>query len=388
MKKRLILIVFVILLLGVGLLVYLGQRREKTAERYYSGTIESIESNIAFQVSGRVQEVLVDEGQAIRKDQVLARLDASTYEARVQKAAADLEQAVHAASQAEVQLATIEIAAPAAVARAEAAVRSLEANLDEMEAGYRRQEVHRAEQARLAARATLEEARRDKERYEKLFERKVVSAAEMEAYALRHETALREYERAKSASDLSREGFRKESIRAAEARLSEGRAALDEAKGNLKRIDAARAELDVARARVRAAQAALRLAETEGAWTVLAAPFDAIVTSRNVEPGEVVTPTREVLSVADLRSVELKIFVGETEIGTVKPGQNATVRTDTFPEKDYGGTVIYISPEAEFTPKIIQTHKERVKLVYLVKIALPNPDLELKPGMPADAWLQ
>lgn len=388
MKKRLILIVFVILLLGVGLLVYLGQRREKTAERYYSGTIESIESNIAFQVSGRVQEVLVDEGQAIRKDQVLARLDASTYEARVQKAAADLEQAVHAASQAEIQLATIEIAAPAAVARAEAAVRSLEANLDEMEAGYRRQEVHRAEQARLAARATLEEARRDKERYEKLFERKVVSAAEMEAYALRHETALREYERAKSASDLSREGFRKESIRAAAARLSEGRAALDEAKGNLKRIDAARAALDVARARVHAAQAALRLAETEGAWTVLAAPFDAIVTSRNVEPGEVVTPTREVLSVADLRSVELKIFVGETELGTVKPGQNATVRTDTFPEKDYGGTVIYISPEAEFTPKIIQTHKERVKLVYLVKIALSNPDLELKPGMPADAWLQ
>jgi len=388
LKKRLILMVFVILLLGVGVLVYVGQRREKTAERYYSGTIESIESNIAFQVSGRVQEVLVDEGQAVRKDQVLARLDPTTYEARVQKAAADLEQTVHAAAEAEVQLAAVEIAAPAAVARAEAAVRSLEANLEELTAGYRKQEVHRAEQARLAALATLEEARRDKERYEKLFERKVVSAAEMEAYALRHETALREYERAKAAFDLSREGFRKESIEAAEARLSEGLAVLEEARGNLKKVDAARAALDVARARVQAAEAALRLARTESGYTVLEAPFDAIVTSRNVEPGEVITPTREVLSIADLHLVKLKIFVGETEIGRVKPGQNAVVKTDTFPAKEYRGTVSYISPEAEFTPKIIQTHKERVKLVYLVKISLPNPDLELKPGMPADAWLE
>jgi len=379
---------FVILLLGVGVLVYLGQRREKTAEHYYSGTIESIESNIAFQVSGRVQEVLVDEGQAVRKDQVLARLDPTTYEARVQKAAADLEQAVHAAAEAEVQLAAVEIAAPAAVARAEAAVRSLEANLEELTAGYRKQEVHRSEQALLAAQATLEEARRDKDRYEKLFERKVVSAAEMEAYALRHETALREYERARAAFDLSREGFRKESIKAAEARLSEGRAALEEARGNLKKVDAARAALDVAQARVQAAEAALRLARTESGYTVLEAPFDAILTSRNVEPGEVITPTREVLSIADLHLVRLKIFVGETEIGRVKPGQNAIVKTDTFPEKEYRGTVSYISPEAEFTPKIIQTHKERVKLVYLVKISLPNPDLELKPGMPADAWLE
>ena len=90
---------------------------------------------------------------------------------------------------------------------------------------------------------------------------------------------------------------------------------------------------------------------------------------------------------SDLSLVKLKIFVDETEIGKVKPGQRADVRIDTFPHKVYPGTVGYISPQAEFTPKIIQTHKERVKLVYLVKVFIPNPDLSLKSGMPADAWL-
>jgi HlyD family secretion protein len=95
-----------------------------------------------------------------------------------------------------------------------------------------------------------------------------------------------------------------------------------------------------------------------------------------------------VLSIADLSTVDLKVFVAETEIGRIAPGQAALVKIDTFPEKTYAGRVAYISPQAEFTPKIIQTHKERVKLVYLVKISVPNPDLELKSGMPADAWFR
>jgi HlyD family secretion protein len=107
-----------------------------------------------------------------------------------------------------------------------------------------------------------------------------------------------------------------------------------------------------------------------------------------VELGEVVTTGREVLTLSDLSEVDLKIFVGETEIGNVKPGQHVDVKIDTFPDRVYAGTVAFISPEAEFTPKIIQTHKERVKLVYLVKISIPNPDLTFKPGMPADAWLR
>ena len=146
--------------------------------------------------------------------------------------------------------------------------------------------------------------------------------------------------------------------------------------------------MEAAKAQVQAAGAALELAEIQLRHTRLQAPFAGIITSRNVEPGEVVSPGREVISLADLSMVDLKIFVAETEIGKVKPGQKVEVKTDTFPDKVFPGHVAFISPEGEFTPKIIQTHKERVKLVYLVKITIANPNLALKTGMPADAWLR
>ena len=107
--------------------------------------------------------------------------------------------------------------------------------------------------------------------------------------------------------------------------------------------------------------------------------------SRNVEPGEVVSPGREVFTLSDLSTVDLKIFVDEPDIGKVRPGQKVKVAVDSFPGKFFHGTVSYISPEAEFTPKVIQTKKERVKLVYRIKVEVPNLSLELKPGMPADA---
>ncbi|MGD9350845.1 MAG: efflux RND transporter periplasmic adaptor subunit, partial [Desulfobacterales bacterium] len=147
-------------------------------------------------------------------------------------------------------------------------------------------------------------------------------------------------------------------------------------------------EVAAAKAQVQAAKATLELAEIQLKYTELTAPFKGILVSRNVEPGEVVSPGQEVLSLSDLSQIDLKIFVAETEIGKVRPGQAVDVKIDTFPGKIYPGMVAFISPEGEFTPKIIQTHKERVKLVYLVKIKIPNPNLELKPGMPADAWLK
>jgi HlyD family secretion protein len=163
---------------------------------------------------------------------------------------------------------------------------------------------------------------------------------------------------------------------------------LKQAQSNLDNIEATEKEAAAAAAQVKSAQAVLELASIQLAHTELKAPMSGIITSRSIEPGEVISPGREVLSLANLERVELKIFVDETEIGKVKPGQAVEVRIDTFPDKIYAGTVAYISPQAEFTPKIIQTHKERVKLVYLVKVAIANPNLELKPGMPADAWLR
>lgn len=388
MKKRLIIILLLVILLGVGALVYVGQREERTAALYYSGTIEATQAELSFQVSGRVTKVWVHEGESAENKQLLAELDQAELMARKNQALAHLRQAVESVKQKEAVLDLYRGTLPAEVARAEAAVRALKSNLDELETGYRGQEVERARLAYESARITMEEARKDKIRIQGLFQRRIVPEKSKDDAELKYETASKEYERAKENLDLVREGFRKESKEAAKARLAEGQATLRQARGNLKRIAATEKEVDVAKAGVLGAEAALELAEIQLRYTQLTAPFRGIVVSRNLEPGEVVSPGREVLSLADLSTVDLKIFVDETEIGKVKPGQDVEVKIDTFPDKTYRGQVSFISPEGEFTPKIIQTRKERVKLVYLVKIAIPNPDLELKSGMPADAWFR
>ena len=369
-------------------MVYWGQRKERLAELYYSGTIEATQSNLAFQVSGRVKTVFFDEGQAVEKNQVLAMLDQEEFKAQRDQARSEWVRSQENLKQLETLLELNRKVLPAEVEKAKAAVQALQSQLAELKAGYRVQEVEQARYAYEQAQFALEEARKDKIRYERLFERKIIAEKDKDTVDLKYETALKEYERAKKAYELLQEGYRKESIEAARAKLAEGRAALKQATDNLKKIEVTESEVEGARAQVQSAKAAFELAEIRLTYTELRAPFNGILVSRNVEPGEVVTPGQEVISLSDLSQVDLKVFVDETEIGKVRPGQQVDVKIDTFPSKTYTGQVSFISPEGEFTPKIIQTHKERVKLVYLVKITIPNPNLELKTGMPADAWFR
>jgi HlyD family secretion protein len=388
LKKRLILAVFVILLMVAGALVYWGQKREQAAELYYSGTIEATQANLAFQVSGRVKEVITDEGKMVRQGQVLARLEREEFLARQKQAEAHLYQARDLLEQKKALLELTQKTVPAEVERAEAAVKGAEAQLAELKAGYRTQEVERSRLALLKAEAAMEEARRDKERIDRLFKEGIVAERDKDSADLKYQIALKDYESANEAYEAYREGYRKETIETAKSKFEESKASLRQARSQLKKIEVAEKELKVAESQVLAVESELRVAEIQLGHTVLKAPFEGIVVSRNVEPGEVVSPGREVISVADLSEVDLKIFVGEKMIGMVRPGQEAEVKVDTFKDKIYKGRVSFISPEAEFTPKIIQTHKERVKLVYLVKVTIANPNFELKPGMPADAWLK
>ncbi len=120
---------------------------------------------------------------------------------------------------------------------------------------------------------------------------------------------------------------------------------------------------------------------------VLASPVDGVVLEKNLEIGEIAFPGTPVLTVADIRDTWIKIYVSEKQIGMVKLGQKAAVMIDSFPEREFAGKVVSISNKAEFTPKTIQTKDERVKLMFAVKIAVPNPDQLLKPGIPADAYI-
>ena len=336
MKKKLVIIVFALLFIGVGLFVYIGQNNQRSKELFYSGTIETTQAKLSFQIPGRVAYVNVQEGQSVMKNQIIAALDRAEFESRHEQAKANLDRAQKVKQQLETALEISKKTLPAEVARAQAGVKS--------------------------ARDSLADAEKNYQRFEDLFRQDVVTEKERDTLKLNADVA--------------------------QSRLAESESVLRLARGNLARIDAARGDIATAIAQIDVARASLNQAAIQLEYTQLKSPLDGVVVSRNIEPGETVNIGREVITISDLHRVDLKIFVEQTAIGKVKPGQKVEVSVDTFPGKIYHGTVSFVSPEGEFTPKIIQTQKERVKLVYLVKVFIPNPDYELKAGMPADARLR
>jgi len=179
--------------------------------------------------------------------------------------------------------------------------------------------VARAKAGVQSAKDTFKNAEKNYRRFEDLFGKGVVSEKERDALKLQYDIA--------------------------QSRLEESQSVLKLAEGNLTRIDAVRQEIEVAAAQINAAQASLNQASIQLDYTQLKSPVKGIVTSRNIEPGETVTVGREVITVSDPSRVDLKIFVDETEIGKVKPGQKVDVQVYTFPGKTYSGMVSFVSPE-------------------------------------------
>jgi len=149
-------------------------------------------------------------------------------------------------------------------------------------------------------------------------------------------------------------------------------------------MDAAKSAYDAASAQLQLSHASLRTADVKLKDTVIYAPLNGVVLRKNIEEGETVGTGTMLFTIGDLENPWVKVYVKEDKLGFVKLGQHAEVTVDTFPGKVYEGTVTYISSEAEFTPKNVQTKEERVKLVFGVKVSVKNVNNELKPGMPAD----
>ena len=300
-------------------------RRGQDTRLHLSGNIEVVQVEASFRIPGKVLERPVDEGQTVKAGQMLARLDAR-----------DLEQQV-------------------AMRRAEAA--TAKAALDAMLAGSRKEEIAAARAALDQAQADLQRLEPDEARFRDLQRQGILSIRDYQASRAALEAARGRVQQADQQYLLVRKGPRKEDI-------------------------------DQARARYDEARQALALAETQLGYATLRAPSDGMILSKNIEPMEYVSPGTPVVTMADLRQVWVRAFVEETDLGRVKLGQKAIVTTDTFPGRQYEGRVGFISSEAEFTPKAVQTRKERTRLVYRIKIDIANPAMELKPGMPVDAEIQ
>lgn len=151
--------------------------------------------------------------------------------------------------------------------------------------------------------------------------------------------------------------------------------------------DTAKTQFDADRSDVEKYKAQLELAETRLGFADLASPLDGYVLVKSSLAGEVIQPGTPVFTAIDLHNIWVTAYINEKDLGRVKLNQEAYIITDTYPGKKYKGRVSFVSSEAEFTPKFIQTQEERVKLVYRIKVRTDNESLELKPGMPADAYL-
>jgi membrane fusion protein YbhG len=373
-RKRLAILAIIVVAFIVTLMWLDGRSRNASQPIRVSGNIEVTDAELSFKVPGRVEQRLVDEGQTVTKGQTVALLDSRELSQEVGRSKAEVEAARAA-------LAELEAGSrPEEIAEAQASASQARARLDELEAGSRPQEIAAAEAAYQSAHADAQRLADDFDRYSGLYKKQLVSTQQFESARTASRMADARARQAKEQLDLLKEGPRKEEI--AQARDAYAQA---EQHYTLVKAGPRREDIGQARARLDQARQSLALAETRLGYATLVSPMSGVVLSKSVESGEFVSAGTPVVTVADLENIWLRAYVNETDLGRVKLGQRVRVTTDTYPGKTYEGRVSFISSQAEFTPKSVQTEKVRVKLVYRIKIDIRNTKMELKPGMPADA---
>lgn len=289
-----------------------------------SGTVEAREIDLAFQVGGRIATLRVDEGDSVQIEQEVATLDAHDFELTLSNA----------------------------IAQTEAAQAALAA----LRAGTRIQELRVAEAQLAKAQADLDYIRVEFKRIADLVAKKLAAQDQLDQARQRQNVALAGVEQALQNLALLREGPRREDI-------------------------------DQAAATLRARQATAETARRQLEYTRLQSPVAGMVSVRLAEAGEIVSPGKTVLRIAELSRPWVRAYLNEKDLTRVRLGQAAQIRIDGLPDKVFEGRLAFISPTAEFTPKTVETHALRVDMVYRVKVQVDNPNGVLKLGQPADVVL-
>ncbi|HEV2270164.1 MAG TPA: efflux RND transporter periplasmic adaptor subunit [Steroidobacteraceae bacterium] len=326
MIKRLIPIGLVVLA-ALGLAWWLTHRHAASNEIVLYGNIDLREVDLAFNDSQRVASVLVREGDSVRKGQVLARLDTSRLQPQL--------------------------------AQAEAQAAAQRAVVDRLHHGSRPQEIAQARANLALAQADGRQARDSYQRLEAVFDSSAGRAV-----------SRQELDDAKAQADVS------------DAKLAVSRKALQLALIGPRKEDIAQAEATLEGEEAQAALLKQELADAD-----LRAPLDAVVRSRIAEPGDMASPQKSALTLAITDPKWVRAYVSEADLGRVRTGMTATVAVDSFPGKRFEGWVGFISPEAEFTPKTVQTQELRSSLVYEIRVFVKDPGDLLRLGMPATVHL-
>jgi len=320
-KKPLLVFVFLAALAGGGWFLYQNRTSETTDTtlRLY-GNVDIRQVQLAFQESGRLEKLLVQEGDRVQKGDLVAEIDAVRYQAALDKALAEL-------------------AAQQQVVR-------------RLKAGSRPQEIARAEAEVRAWQAKVRDAEVTFKRLQRLLKKRATSQQQVDDAATACKAARESLEAARQTLELVKLGPRQEDIAAAEARE-------------------------------KAMQAAVVQARKALADTRLIAPVNGVIRDRIMEPGDMAFPSTPVLTLAQTDPLWIRVYIPETDLGKVVPGMRTVISTDSFPGKQYKGWIGYISPTAEFTPKNVETETLRTRLVYQARVFVCNPENELRLGMPA-----
>jgi HlyD family secretion protein len=325
-KRRFAILVLVLAIVGAAIGYTFLRPEESPSGIVASGTIEATEADLGFQIAGRIETISVREGYRVEGGSELAGLDRTELEARKRVG--------------------------------QAQVAAARARLAELERGYRVEEIEQGRATLRVAEQRLGDARRDVERSRRLFEGGAVSRELLEKHETQFEVAKEEHARVLEQLQLLEAGPREE-------RIAAQRAALAQAEAAITQIDAT---MDFA---------------------VIRAPFEGVITVRHREPGETVPAGAPVLTLMNPEDRWVRIYVREDEVGHIALGHPARITADADPARVYEGEVVFISSEAEFTPRNVQTTEERVKLVYRVKVQITgDPNYALKAGLAADVRLE
>lgn len=327
-KKRLIgLIVVAAIAAAGGVAAYDFWKRQQSApsDIVLYGNVDIREADLAFNATGRIESMLVEEGDTVERGQLLATLESDIYQAEVNAA--------------------------------KARVGAQRAALDRLLAGSRPEEIRNARARVRAIEADLEQAQANLRRTEKLAKDNFATQQKLDEDRARVNSLEAQQKAAEQELSLAIQGPREEDI--AEAR-----------------------------ARLRADEAELALALQRLDYTKLLAKERGVVKTRIVEPGAVVLGNAPVYTIALSDPVWVRSYVSEPDLGRIHPGMAAAVSTDSFPDEAYEGWIGFISPVAEFTPKTVETREVRTSLVYRVRVYVKNPDNRLRQGMPATIRLK
>lgn len=287
-----------------------------------SGTIESVNVTVSSKSSGTVSKINFKEGDRIKKGDLLVEISHDLLDIQLRQS--------------------------------EAGVDLANAQLKLLKSGARREDVKQSEELVRQAKINVDLAKQDLDRASELYKQDAATKKLLDDAKGRYDLAITQYNSTRENLQKVKTIIRPEEIEQSQANLKRSIAAVDLLKQSIED-------------------------------SKIFAPVDGFVSKKFIEEGENAVIGASLLRISNLETVDLVIYIPETEIAKVRLGQDTEIRIDAFKDKVYNGKIIFISPEAEFTPKNIQTPDERTKLVFAVKIQIPNPQFELKPGLPADA---